>query len=208
MCSLQACPDRAGAFAVANTFGGPKLCIFGIDWLLSLLFPCTTLCVWTTSRMPFKGVLAIWLAHWQHVYIQLGLICRALLMWCPCWIMDALTEHLTSVGSGSVYCPRVAPSQGVVSCTYEQWFRPFSPRRRYCHLPVSGRRMQRFLQFRLGGHAFPIATGRLAGADDMPRAHRVCLACNSGAVGDEKHMTGECAALSFFAAATCRPFHA
>ena len=30
-----------------------------------------------------------------------------------------------------------------------------------CHMPVSGRRMQRFLQFRLGCHGLPIATGRL-----------------------------------------------
>ena len=112
-------------------------------------------------------------------------------------IVDALTEPLTRVGSGNVYCPRVAPSQGVVSCTYEQWFRPFSPRRRYCQLPVSGRRMQRFLQFRLGCHALPIAMGRLAGADHMPRAHRVCLACNIGAVGDERHMTFDCKALAF-----------
>ena len=64
-------------------------------------------------------------------------------------VVDALTGRLTCVGLGSVYCPRVAPSQGVVSCTYEQWFRPFSPCRRYCQLPVSGGRMQRFLQFRL-----------------------------------------------------------
>ncbi|KAL3134294.1 hypothetical protein ABBQ38_006556 [Trebouxia sp. C0009 RCD-2024] len=28
------------------------------------------------------------------------------------------------------------------------------------------------------------------------RTHRVCLACNSGAVGDEKHMIFECAALT------------
>ena len=57
--------------------------------------------------------------------------------------------------------------------------------------------MQRFLQFRLGCHALPIATGCLAGAGHVDRPHRVCLACNSRAVGDEKHMTFECAALSF-----------
>ena len=28
------------------------------------------------------------------------------------------------------------------------------------------------------------------------RAHRVCLACNSGAVGDEMHLVFECAALA------------
>ena len=57
--------------------------------------------------------------------------------------------------------------------------------------------MQRFLQLRLGCHALPIATGRFAGADHMPRAHRICLACNSGAVGDERHMTFDCTALTF-----------
>ena len=99
---------------------------------------------------------------------------------------------------------RSSRSHGVVSCTYEQWFRPVSPCRRYCQLPVSGRRMQRFLQFRLGCHALPIATGHLAGAGHVNRAHRVCLACSSGAVGNEKHMIFGCAALTFLR----RPFHA
>ena len=44
-------------------------------------------------------------------------------------VVDALTGRLTCVGPDSVYCPRVAPSPGVVSCTYERWFSPFSPRR-------------------------------------------------------------------------------
>ena len=61
---------------------------------------------------------------------------------------------------------------------------------------VSGRGMQRFLQFRLGCHSLPVAAGRLAGAAHVDRAHRVCLACNSGAVGDEKHLVFECAALA------------
>ena len=56
--------------------------------------------------------------------------------------------------------------------------------------------MQRFLQYRLGCHGLPIATGRLAGASHVDRANRVCLACNSGAIGDEKHMIFECAALA------------
>ena len=59
-------------------------------------------------------------------------------------VVEALTAHLQSTGSGSLYRPRAVPTQGV-SCTYEQWFKPYSLRRRYCHLPVSGRRMQRFL---------------------------------------------------------------
>ena len=111
-------------------------------------------------------------------------------------VVEALTERLQSTGTGSLYCPRAAPTQGVVSCTYEQWFRPYSPRGRYCQLPVSGRRMQRFLQFRLGCHGLLIATGRLAGAGHVDRANRVCLACNSGAIGDEKHMVFECTALA------------
>ena len=107
-------------------------------------------------------------------------------------VVEALTARLQSTGSGSLYFPRAARTQGVVSCTYEQWFKPYSPRRRYCQLPVSGRRMQRFLQFRLGCHGLPIATGRLAGAGHVGRANRVCLACNSGCVGDEKHLIFEC----------------
>ena len=111
-------------------------------------------------------------------------------------IVEALTVQLQDVGSAALYCPREAPTRGVVSCTYEQWFGPYSLRRRYCHLPVSGRGMQRFLQFRLGCHGLPVAAGRLAGAAHIDRAHRVCLACNSGAVGDEMHLVFECAALA------------
>ena len=76
--------------------------------------------------------------------------------------MEALTVQLQDVGSAALYCPHEAPTRGVVSCTYEQWFGPYSLRRRYCHLPVSGRGMQRFLQFRLGCHSSPVAAGRLA----------------------------------------------
>ncbi len=111
-------------------------------------------------------------------------------------IVEALTVQLQDMGSAALYCPREAPTRGVVSCTYEQWFRPYSLRRRYCHLPVSGRGMQRFLQFRLGCHGLPVAGGRLAGAAHVGRAHRVCLACNGGAVGDEMHLIFECTALA------------
>ena len=111
-------------------------------------------------------------------------------------IVEALTGRLQGTGSGSLYSPCAALDQGVVSCTYEQWFKPCSARRRYCQLPVSGKRMQRFLQFRLGCHGLPIATGRLAGAGHVDRANRVCLACNSGAIGSEMHMIFECAALA------------
>ncbi|KAL3157281.1 hypothetical protein ABBQ38_001513 [Trebouxia sp. C0009 RCD-2024] len=111
-------------------------------------------------------------------------------------VVKALTESLQAPGGGALFCPRRAPTRGVVSCTYEQWFRPYSARRRYCQLPVSGRRMQRFLQFRLGCHGLPVAAGRLAGADHVDRVHRVCTCCSSGAVGDEMHLVFECAALA------------
>ena len=48
----------------------------------------------------------------------------------------------------------------------------------------------------LGCHGSPIATGRLAGAGHVGRANRVCLACNSGGVGDERHRIFECTALA------------
>ena len=107
-----------------------------------------------------------------------------------------LTEQLQGMGSGALYCPRVAPTRGVVSCTYEQWFGPYSLRRRYCHLPVSGRRMCRFLRLRLGCHGLPVAAGRFAGAAHVDRAERVCLFCDSGAVGDERHLVFNCVALA------------
>ena len=41
-----------------------------------------------------------------------------------------------------------------------------------------------------------MAAGSLAGASHVDRANRVCLACKSGAGGDERHMMFECAALA------------
>ena len=61
-----------------------------------------------------------------------------------------------------------------VRCTYHHWFQPFSARRRYCQLPDSGKNMKRFLQFRLGCHKLPTATGRCAGVH-VARAHFVML---------------------------------
>ena len=52
---------------------------------------------------------------------------------------------------------------------------------------------QRFLQFRLGCHKLPIATGRRTG---VARACRLCTFCDAGAVGDKKHLVFECAQLA------------
>lgn len=109
-------------------------------------------------------------------------------------IMKLLDTNLQGVNDFHLYCPRVAPTVGVVSCTYHHWFQPYSRRRRYCHLPVSGRRMQRFLQFRLSSHSLPIVTGRFAG-QHVPRADRLCSHCANGSVADEMHVIFECHAL-------------
>ena len=108
-------------------------------------------------------------------------------------VIGALKADLAGPAAVALYCPRQAPSAGVVCYTYAQWFQPFSARRRYCQLPVSGRNMQRFLQFRLGCHQLPIAAGRRSG---IARACRLCTLCGSGALGDEKHLVFECGALA------------
>ena len=68
-------------------------------------------------------------------------------------VTEALTARLHGTGSGSLYCLFAAPTQGVVSCTYEHRAKPYSLRKRCCQLPVSEKRMQRFLQLRLVGMA-------------------------------------------------------
>ena len=93
-------------------------------------------------------------------------------------IVKALREHLGGTHDYAMYCPRAAPTVGVVTCTYHRKSRPFSQHRRYRQLPVSGRRMQRFLQYRLGSQ-LPSVLGRFAGASMLPglvgSAHNVVV---------------------------------
>ena len=98
-------------------------------------------------------------------------------------IIEALREHLRGTHSHALHCPRAAPFAGVVSCTYHYWFRPFSKRSRYCQLPVSGRRMQRFLQFRLGSHNLPIVAGPFSGDRHVARDDLACTHCGGVIVG-------------------------
>ena len=42
-------------------------------------------------------------------------------------VVEALTARLQSTGSGRLHCPCAAPTQGVVACPFEQWFKPYSP---------------------------------------------------------------------------------
>ena len=92
-------------------------------------------------------------------------------------IVEALRQHLCGTHDYALHCPRAAPSVGLVACTYYHLIGPFSQHRRYFQLPVSRRRMQRFLQFRLGSRQLPIVLGRFAGGQHAARASRVCIQC-------------------------------
>jgi len=108
-------------------------------------------------------------------------------------IVKALRQHLGGTHDYALHCPRAAPVVGVVARTYHHWFKPCSRHRRYCQLPVSGRRMQGFLQWKLLSTA--IVLGRFAGGQHVARAGGVCTHCGSVAVADEMHMTFQCPAL-------------
>ena len=75
-------------------------------------------------------------------------------------IVEAMRQHLGGTHDYALHCPRAAPPVGVVACTYHHWLRTFGQHRRYCQLPVSGRRMRQFLQFRLGSHQLPMVLKR------------------------------------------------
>ena len=87
-------------------------------------------------------------------------------------VMKLLHNKLQGVYDFDLYSPKHAPFAGVLCCPFH-WFRLYIKRRRYCQLPFSGRRMQRFLQFRLASDRLPVATHRLA-SDRLPDAtHRL-----------------------------------
>ncbi|KAL3147746.1 hypothetical protein ABBQ32_14171 [Trebouxia sp. C0010 RCD-2024] len=132
----------------------------------------------------------------QSVGLDMPHVCDVVPLFNVHNVVESLTVSFQATGNSALFCPRQAPTQGVVSCTYEQWFRPYNARRRYCQLPVSGRRMQRFLQFRLGCHGLPVAIGRLAGPGHVARGQRICTCCSTGAVGDERHHVFECVTLT------------
>ena len=54
-------------------------------------------------------------------------------------------------------------------------------------------KLHRILRFRMGSHHLPVEEGRHF---NLPRASRVCNLCNTGALGDERHMLLECTALA------------
>ncbi len=110
-------------------------------------------------------------------------------------VIALLQQHLQGTQDFDLYCPRVAPSVGVVHCTYHHRFMPYSKLRSCCHLPVPGRQMQRLWQFRLASHSLPIVTGNLSGGQHVDRTDRVCSHCGAHALANELHMVRECSAL-------------
>ena len=62
---------------------------------------------------------------------------------------------------------------------------------------VLKRCMHRFLRFRMGCHKLLRDTGCLLG---VPRQDRICLMCQQGVLGDEKHHVFECPALQYLGA--------
>ena len=76
-------------------------------------------------------------------------------------IMELFLGQLQNSRDFALHCPRSASSRGVVSCTYHtRVVRACENCKMYSQLPVSGRRMQRFLRFRLSCHALPNVAGR------------------------------------------------
>ena len=63
--------------------------------------------------------------------------------------------------------PCVAPSKGVVQCTYVSLFLPFQAEFRSCYFPAAAHRVQQFLACNLACHGLPIAISRQSG---IPRS--------------------------------------
>ena len=72
-------------------------------------------------------------------------------------------------------------------CTYKIWFARPADRnaRSVLDLALSMRCMHRFLRFRMGCQKLPRDTGCLLG---VPRQDRICMMCQQGVLGDEKHL--------------------
>ena len=94
-------------------------------------------------------------------------------------------------------CPRSAPSNGAVLCTYTRWFRRpgWASASRYAQpssLPLPAPALRLFLRFRAGCSGLPIDVGH---HQRIPRSQRLCPRCGAAAVGDERHMIFECTSL-------------
>jgi len=83
-------------------------------------------------------------------------------------------EHQASLSWSNLSSnPRTAPTRNAKLCTWHNWFRPFNTSNPYFLLPVSGKRMKRFLRFRLSCHSLPVETGSHLFPDHLDFAHIV-----------------------------------
>ena len=103
-------------------------------------------------------------------------------------------KHEARRWEGLHVSPRLAPSTGIHRCTYVRWFarRPNVSKHKLLYLPMSSRKLRKFIQFRVGQHDLPIATGRWRG---IPRYERFCDMCHMRLVGDEQHFVFYCPAM-------------
>ncbi len=100
-------------------------------------------------------------------------------------------EHQASLSWSNLSSnPRTVPTRNAKLYTWHNWFRPFNTSNPYFLLPVSGKRMKRFLRFR-HCHSLPVETGRHH-RPPIPRSSRLCPDCPLSSVGDEYHLVFEC----------------
>ena len=108
-------------------------------------------------------------------------------------LKSLLAERTLARWAGLHVCPRTCPSEGATRVKYAQWFaRPEGDTRKgYIALNLGLKRTRMMLRFRMGAmYSLPIYNR------DIPeRQERVCQCCDSGALGDERHVLLECRAL-------------
>ena len=84
--------------------------------------------------------------------------------------------------------------EGFKVYVHHRWFGQDMPtageRARFWQVLQTRAGMRRVAQLRMGSHHLAVEEGRFAG---VPRMQRVCPACNSGRVEDERHVLFECA---------------
>ena len=82
---------------------------------------------------------------------------------------------------------KLAPSAGVKLCTYHCWFgrHQNAACSSYWESPMGDATLHGILRFRMGSHHLPVEEDRHL---NQPRASRVCNLCNTGALGDARHM--------------------
>ena len=112
-------------------------------------------------------------------------------------VIQLLNEKLMAVTQDLDPSPRTCPTQNAVLCTYMRYFHPppFAPMNMIPNpykLPIPAAKLRVFLRFRTGCQDLPIVLGRFA---RVPRSQRLCTACHTAQLGDERHLVFECPAL-------------